>query len=361
MLVGLVIQMEVLFVNLYTTNQISTRKYNRKNTIAFLVFFTFVTVILFGILKTDNTPDWANLLVGLSFLLPLSILYQASTIRMSTIMFFCWTQTMIISNISKYLGLIINPDFPVLHVGIQTILFIIAFPLIQKFTKSTIKVILDGISDESFFYLIVLGTLLLSLAVIFSYFLTSYFVIILLLVLLGITNISVYVLLRNFVRESNKVISLNKIAFTDSLTKIDNRFSLFASVKILIEDNTPFHCMFMDLDNFKSINDQFGHTYGDSYLIDFTKAVNNSISSNSTLYRMAGDEFVCISSDEHMDISKLMIQINDNFISEHQFLGVSIGYSSFPADGKHLDDLLLAADAKMYKSKHNTNIRHKKR
>jgi len=357
MYLTLLIQLEVLLMNLVLTDLLSTRKYKIKTTVISLVLFTFLTVSLFFFLRTDNTPELFHLIVGFSFIFPLSALYKDTILKMSTIMFFCWTQTMIISIISKSLAFIINGDIAMLYLIIQTVLLIIAFPFIRIFAKKTFKVIIKGISNKSFMLLFALASLLLSTTIILGYFFERSFIVIVSLILLGITNIIVYILLRDFVMQSDRVLSLNKIAFTDSLTKLENRFSLFTAVDILIEQNIPFHCIYMDLDDLKEVNDSYGHIVGDKYLQCFANADKNCISKNSTFYRIAGDEFVCITKDVNIDIDEFKSQIESRFKFIYDFKGVSIGSSTFLKDGKTIEDLLVVADSKMYNSKQKRKFR----
>lgn len=361
MYVNLIIQLEVLLVNLIITSLISTRKYSLKITIASFIVFTFLVVFLFALFRTEDAPQWWSILVGATFIIPLTLLFKESMRIMITVMFFCWTQTMIVLNISKSIGLLINDENLLLLYIIQTILLIAAVPYIIHFSKNTYKFIIDGIADESFKLLAILTTLLLSMTVALSYFISGPTVILISLLLLGATNLLVYTLLRNFVEKSNKVINLNKVAFTDSLTNLDNRLSLFTNTNILIESNTPFLCIYMDLDGLKKVNDTHGHNAGDYYLQSFAAAVKASISSQCTLYRIAGDEFVCITQNLALNIGDFNLKISANFTSPIPFQGVSMGCSTFPKDGKSIDDLFDVADKQMYKHKEKKGFRIGKR
>ena len=276
-------------------------------------------------------------------------------------MFFCWTQTMIISNISKSIAELFDSNIIYLAFLIQTVALSLTFTFIQKFARNTYKTIIDGISKESFKSLLILASILLSFAIVISYFVTDNIVKLFLLSLLMITSYSVYTLLKSFVEKSKKIVTLNKVAYNDSLTHLENRFSLFTTAKKLITDEIPFHCVYMDLDNLKGINDTYGHQAGDHYLISFAEAVTKSISSKSIFYRIAGDEFVCICQDKTIDIDKMKSLITSSYKGEHPFNGVSIGYSTFPKDGNTLDDLLLLADGKMYSRKNNFKFRINRR
>ena len=109
----------------------------------------------------------------------------------------------------------------------------------------------------------------------------------------------------------------------------------------------------MDLDNFKQVNDTYGHSVGDEYLIHFTKATIDTLNEKGSLYRMSGDEFICIYNSKQLDL--FLSNFNENIINSFNFdipfLGVSIGYSKFPQDGYLLDILIKKADTIMYRVK----------
>lgn len=348
MYINLAIQLEILFVNLMITGLLATRKYKIKTTVISLILFTFLSVLLYVLLKPADSSRYYHLFVGFTFIIPLILLFKESVFKMSTIMFFSWTQTMIISNIALSFSNIIDSNLEILPIILQTVFLIMAFPLLKRFALKTYKVIIIGISNDSTKLLMVLASILFSMSIVFGYFINGSVVIIVSLLLLGITNISVYTLLRDFVNKSNKVISLNKLACTDSLTKLENRFSLFTYTNQLIEQQIPFHCIYMDLDGLKSINDAYGHLIGDKYLQSFALAVIRSISTDSKFYRIAGDEFVCITKDDTVNLDQLKSMIVSNFNPELTFKGVSIGYATYQKDGNTLDELIGVADSKMY-------------
>lgn len=119
-----------------------------------------------------------------------------------------------------------------------------------------------------------------------------------------------------------------------------------------INKGLPFNLIFLDLDNFKSINDVFGHAKGDEYLIDFTKEMLKRYYRNN-FYRISGDEFVVIIDGDKINNDKLEIENIEytNEITGLRFLGLSAGSSHFPTDSKTLSDLLSTADYNMYQKK----------
>jgi len=112
----------------------------------------------------------------------------------------------------------------------------------------------------------------------------------------------------------------------------------------------------LDLDNFKKINDTFGHSIGDNYLKQFTTASTEAIGAKGNLYRMSGDEFVILYMRRGIIsfLESFNKTITDFFDMDIPFLGVSIGYAKFPQDANTVDSLIKVADKVMYKVKKQT-------
>lgn len=153
------------------------------------------------------------------------------------------------------------------------------------------------------------------------------------------------------------------LANYDSLTRLPNRNLMFEEVKLLIgkrRNNNPLAgLMFIDLDNFKIINDNYGHKFGDLFLLLVVKKLKQAVRSNDILGRFGGDEFVLIVDeiDEPESLSKIAKKILKLFETpitlqnNTVYASVSIGISVFPQDGNNFDDLLKHADVAMYKAK----------
>ena len=116
---------------------------------------------------------------------------------------------------------------------------------------------------------------------------------------------------------------------------------------------------FIDLDNFKKINDSFGHSYGDEILKQFSERIGNVIRTCDTLSRIGGDEFILLVENiEEMNeidpiITKIQTIFNEPFLVKEQkfFLSASIGISLYPEHGLESETLIKNADAAMYKAK----------
>jgi len=173
-----------------------------------------------------------------------------------------------------------------------------------------------------------------------------------------------------------------KLAYHDGLTGLPNRTLFYKNIDRLLSDaESSQHkvaVLLIDLDNFKRINDTYGHASGDEYLIEIAKRLDISLLNNKinhietpssdvgepidyTTARLGGDEFAIAFqfSGSNMDLVLTAIRsIHDN-ISQDMIIGgnvltpsASIGVSLFPYDGSDKKKLLKTADLALYLSKH---------
>lgn len=154
---------------------------------------------------------------------------------------------------------------------------------------------------------------------------------------------------------------LYELAHYDELTKINNRFSFNQSLLKSINEKSPFALFFIDLDDFKPINDNYGHEAGDEILKWITTNISKIIRKDDVFARLGGDEFALIIKHiEDEDILKILAQkiidatsipfkYNQNVLQ----VSSSIGISQYPKDASDIDTIIKLADTAMYKSKKN--------
>lgn len=150
----------------------------------------------------------------------------------------------------------------------------------------------------------------------------------------------------------------------DLLTDIYNRFSLDRYLEQLIEksktEGSVFGIVYIDLDEFKQVNDFYGHHVGDLYLQEVSLRMKRQLRSGDMLARLGGDEFaalVPVVSDRGAveEIAQRLERCFDApFAVEGYVLrgGASVGVALYPEDGNSPDSLLSSADAAMYVAKH---------
>jgi diguanylate cyclase (GGDEF)-like protein len=151
---------------------------------------------------------------------------------------------------------------------------------------------------------------------------------------------------------------------TDLLTDIHSRFSLDKQLDALIEEAREkagiFGLIYIDLNNFKLVNDQYGHRAGDMYLQEVALRMKRQLRSGDMVARLGGDEFAALAprirsrADAEDVARRLESCFNEPFqIDGAQLHGsASMGIALYPEDGLTKDSLLSTADAAMYVNKH---------
>jgi diguanylate cyclase (GGDEF)-like protein/PAS domain S-box-containing protein len=173
------------------------------------------------------------------------------------------------------------------------------------------------------------------------------------------------------ISERKKAAQLIKYqANNDSLTGLANRNALFRQIQELItaDSLTPgFSFMLMDLDNFKQVNDTYGHDKGDMLLIQVVEQIKACLNDSIVFSRLGGDEFALLLPGvvTQKELSQLAETINKHVYRRYElskdkgvYSSVSIGIARFPEDALDLEQLLNCADQAMYISKANGRNRY---
>ena len=148
----------------------------------------------------------------------------------------------------------------------------------------------------------------------------------------------------------------------DALTQLPNRSFFMNRLKqALIENGTikQFALLFIDLDNFKEVNDNYGHQIGDELLCIVSKRLLSCLRDQDLLSRIGGDEFLLLI--ENINDLSFVKKVGDRLLQEiakpchfgekQLTTSASIGVSIFPNDGRDIDTLICNADLAMYKAK----------
>ncbi|OGA71575.1 MAG: hypothetical protein A3G27_17950 [Betaproteobacteria bacterium RIFCSPLOWO2_12_FULL_66_14] len=153
------------------------------------------------------------------------------------------------------------------------------------------------------------------------------------------------------------------VATHDTLTGLPNRYLFNQRFAHAINQSQRYRrqlaLLFMDLDNFKPINDTLGHTFGDQLLVEVGRRLKKCLRDSDTVARFGGDEFVALieefgsPADVASVAQKMLDVISRPFRIERRKCHVtaSIGISLFPDDGQNLTTLLNNADTAIYKAK----------
>ena len=156
---------------------------------------------------------------------------------------------------------------------------------------------------------------------------------------------------------------LNYLACHDPLTGLANRRYFIERLEASLIDaarkNHRLAVLFIDLDQFKQVNDSLGHGVGDELLVAVAAGLCEHVRLIDMLARFGGDEFICVMeavrTDEEVEmLAREVIGAFDRpfHLGEHElFLSASVGISVFPNDGTSVSDLLRNADSAMYRAK----------
>lgn len=155
-----------------------------------------------------------------------------------------------------------------------------------------------------------------------------------------------------------------KIAYTDHITGLPNRLAfteILDGVTKTLRKDEVFAIMSIDIDNFKTINETLGHSYGDELLIDVTDRIKQMMDENDYLSCFGGDEFVVLSQNIEDSglfqekIAKIQNVFSYPFVlaTQEVFMTVSIGVCFAPKDGKTTKTLLKNLDSALYAAKNH--------
>ena len=163
------------------------------------------------------------------------------------------------------------------------------------------------------------------------------------------------------VREANE--EFRSLAYHDDLTGLPNR-SLFhdrlgLAITHSCRHETHLALLFLDLDDFKDVNDSFGHASGDRVLVELASRIRSSVRAEDTVARLGGDEFIVLLAEvtgagdavqvaaKILDAVRAPLRLDGHQVSIEASGGVSV----FPRDGVSPEELVRSADRAMYRAK----------
>lgn len=158
---------------------------------------------------------------------------------------------------------------------------------------------------------------------------------------------------------------ITHLAYHDSLTDLPNRAllndRLTQAIAVAERKGQRIFLLFIDLDNFKKVNDTVGHAVGDILLQQAAQRLLTSVRTGDTVARLGGDEFIIMIPDvkNQQEIDDVLQRVQSAFtqpfdLAEHHFhITCSIGMTLYPDDGTTPGDLLKNADLAMYQAKHH--------
>ena len=160
--------------------------------------------------------------------------------------------------------------------------------------------------------------------------------------------------------------TLNLLAIKDGLTGIYNHRYLQERLALEMEvadrRQTPLTCLMIDLDNFKSVNDRFGHPFGDTVLIGVARIIRESIRHIDTAGRYGGEEFLILMPQTPLDVAQVIAERIRKAVEKHVFsandncvkVTLSVGIATYPMPGLNPEDksaFLQKVDDALYEAK----------
>ncbi len=150
------------------------------------------------------------------------------------------------------------------------------------------------------------------------------------------------------------------LAYQDDVTGLYNQRKLFQDLELLINEKNIFSVLFIDIDDFKNVNDDYGHIAGSDILGRLAVLFKESIRQTDYFYRYGGDEFIIILANTNAEDAKVVAQRLLVSIKAQAFevskkkkynMSASIGIAEYPKDAQNAKEIISIADNMMYNSK----------
>ena len=337
--------LEMIVMNMSTVHFCLRR---RKSIVRILLIITAYTALVVGggFLLLSRLPSFGNgnggfVVVGLLYLFPLKYLYDEPLERLLEVVCTSWIYTMLVFALSVQIAYLFPSDgFTLYALLIQTGLYLLSavpFLLFIRYLRLSSLMWFGTIIFINLSFVETANPLFKPLT----------------LLLLMVNALLTYGLLYQTVKGSRRIARLQDSVCMDGLTALKNRSSLFVDAEALIREGSSFALIFLDLDEFKRVNDSYGHLAGDRYLSAFSASARELLKENGRLYRVGGDEFVCLytAGEENVFLRQLDTMEWRGEGYPCAFLGVSYGCARYPEEENNLEALIRLADDNMYRSK----------
>lgn len=353
--------LEMLFFNLFAIDRCCHRKYSVwKTALALFIFSAALFFLSYTFADELNfRGDGSLCLLGFIYLIPMKMLYRENIPLLTIIICTCWVYTLGILSLSlQAAGLFASDSLSSILIVENLLFFSTILPFYKVLIPKYVFVIENLNQFQKYWHkFIALGSCLNfgTLALLNTIFLPEKrsLLRILLLVLLLVSNfMSCYIFYRVVV-DSIKISRLELAAFHDPLTGLGNRTYLWDRLNALLETSQVFSILFMDLNRFKKINDEYGHIVGDEYLKHFAKLSSAILQEHGSVYRFGGDEFVavCPGTVPQSLIERLRECREWEEGAPCPFNQVSIGVLLCKPPHKDADQILQQVDHLMYQNK----------
>ncbi|MFP4478292.1 MAG: GGDEF domain-containing protein [Candidatus Izemoplasmatales bacterium] len=359
-MVQLLTYLLVLLINIITTEYVAERKFYRFKTYSIIFLYTLIMITLFRyilpLVFAESIPNIIVILFSWTFLPVFMYLYKNKVQTLIIIMAFSFSHTLLVNGLVYHYFIITNGKHDIFaFLWTQIAIFIISTPVIIYYIRQTLKKVLSSL-DYLLFKTAVFVPLLNFILIYVSRFLIEFkdlyplFIFYISMVLMIMAS---YYFIYRIISTLSSNKTLKDLVYIDQLTKLKNRMALYKDFKEISYQEGQCTLYYMDLNNFKEVNDRNGHVIGDDYLIHFSQVLQKTFEVPLGIYRISGDEFIVITRKSYKSTVDIKKNIQKHFRHKETFLGVSIGFAEFPEEGIDLDTLLNIADQRMYEDKKN--------
>lgn len=268
----------------------------------------FSAIFFFCALLIPDFPTEGNgrfIVLGIFvYLLPLKYLYREKLSLLTAIICLSCVYTMGCLSLSIQLAGLSGAGTSLPIAAVEAVFYLFTAPVFFRKILPKYIFILDSIQSfgRHWYRYLILDSILLFLTL---SFLNNLFLereasvrqaaVLALFLVLAFTS---YFILYKIILDALRMTQLEKAALRDPLTGLGNRTQLWEELQAAIDADQIFSIIFMDLDRFKQINDQFGHVVGDQYLKHFARISSRLLQGQGIVCRFGGDEFVALCSGE---------------------------------------------------------------
>ena len=363
--------LEMLCVNVYTFHMCSEKKPPAFTVVSVISIFTALLFGAFYLLfhNTDLLGSGIFMVFGMVYIVPLTFLYRQPVKYSISIMCSSWIYTMLTYALSiQIAGLVPQWNDWASLLLFQTALYILTARPFFRFLTQKFLFILKNADQKTKNLLFWLGISWFCFAVLLNYALvfdislyTAKITKVLVLCASALNAFMTYQIFYSFRRETQNASEYESALKLDVLTGLRNRMAFLEEAQAMIDGCIPFTIFFIDLDNFKSVNDDYGHIKGDQYLRQFSTAFSERFSALGTFYRISGDEFVFlyVNKKHGHPVYRKIESFTMRDCADIPFKGFSMGSASYPEDAQILNSLIMAADKRMYGEKKSVDLKRK--
>lgn len=354
-----IIALEMVIVSLCIVNTCLHKLYKAINVYLLLMVLSAIAVtISVNLIQMTGFKIESSLFIlsCLILLYPAFFLYKEPYSIFLTVLSAAGVYTMLVFSMSVHIGALLPGPSPLMILAVQSFIHAICIYWIYRFLKNRSFYLPNHISCKihGYFHWVNIFWLLLIVVLNLAFHYTeNEWLPAAALLILSVNLFFSYVFLYYLLKNDKDMHYLKKAIYLDEMTGLCNRSRMFLDAAEKIKDKIPFYLFYIDLNDFKSVNDSHGHLAGDNYLCRVSGVARRIIGDQGKLYRMSGDEFICIYIGT--DVMRCLTQLNeypwDEQFHDMEFLGFSLGYSKYPDDSEELDDLIYIADSRMYQQK----------